>query len=247
MNVANKKDPIQYGEDLLKKVHKDARDYIEAWKKCCSLSGTPNQDLSKIQQHPFYKWTNEQAGFRKAKMRLIERKLISSTKGCHTLRDIHAAVLEYILAITIHTIVPSIGYLSNVVFVPTENKRLVEKREEDIILMAQNFESETLRQLFLALFFKHLKNSKRNLYNSGKPHHYQARELLIKRLLQQILLFFYPNKITATLATDIALDISSIFFDPMSRSDAITVAGKIKSTIPKEVKLLECRVSELIF
>lgn len=131
MNTTNKQDPIKYGKDLLKKIYKNAEGYIEAWKECRLLSGTPTQDLSKIQQHPFCKWVNEQAGFKEAKMRLIKRNLISNIKGCHILRDASDALLEYILAITIHTIVPSIDHLTNVVFVPIKSKKLAEKIEKD--------------------------------------------------------------------------------------------------------------------
>ncbi len=129
---------------------------------------------------------------------------------------------------------------------PKSHKVLVHELNTELNLMSQSFKLEVEKHLFIYLINR-LRASQGNIYNSGKTHNYQIREFMMKKICEQLFYVFGINQITNTLVADIALNITSLFFDEMSRPDAIALAKKIKSNVIESRKFLDTKIGELIF
>jgi hypothetical protein len=246
----NNQNQIEYGKEMLTIVAPDANDFIIKMKSISdeSLSEAPC-DFDKISQLPFCVWINKQAGFKQARKKMIDAKLInaslSTTQPITILSYSLRYAIEFVTANAICQLANNIHDLRNAVFVPIEWKKLAIELMPQLTVMSRNFELGSMEQLFLYLL-NELQNSKGSIYNSGKPHDLQVRELLIKRIMQGFFCHFGVISPTDTFVADTTLNIVGVFFDEMKRNDAIKLAGLIRKNVAQETSFLQQKVMDLL-
>ena len=207
--------------------------------------------LKKANKNDFFKWLNAESNFKTAKAKLIKGKIIHKnledvSSDASILRDyLKQYFLEFICANVICHIAenPSVG---DAIVVRKKSKRLIEKYEQELVLMGRNFELGAEEQLFISLINR-LKNSDGSLFNSGKTHPSQARELMTKRLMEGIFQLFTNENVSTILAATISLDITGIFYDPMKQSEAEKLVPKLVKTVRLEKDFLKKTVQELLY
>ena len=237
----------QYAEEMLDVLYPYATQYMVLWKKSvviqtglieksnvslCVLEEVKGC-LKEIENLPFTTWLRKQPNFREVRSRLITNTMID----CN---------IETTLANLVEFLAPNAKTLSNTVFIPAEWKRLVDKKMKELILMSRNFELAAEEHLFLSLVEK-LKNSNGNVLNSGKPHKWQLREVMTKRIIQG--LYNKPELLneTKTFIADIALELVGMFFSSVNKRDeAIKMAEKISKNLHDEKKFIQKQVIELL-
>lgn len=255
----------QYAIEMLEILYPFATQYMELWKKCTALQVTLtentdmpthaldelNNNLQNIDNLPFTIWLRGQANFIELRNRLIANKIINQNVDDIPSQDIEARLSHYciesLLANLIEHLAPNAKNLKHAVFIPVDWKRLVNKNMDKLILMSRNFELNAEEHLFLSLIEK-LKNSKGNVFNSGKPHEWQLRELMTKRIVQSLLNKSDLANETKTFLADIALDLVGIFFESVSkRDDVIKMVEEIAQNLFDEKEFMQKRVIDLLY
>lgn len=257
-------DPIQYGKEMLSAISPFASDYINSLREKGLIPNQPimgpeysekSQEEVKalfidMQSHPFFIWLNKQKELKKFKLKLVKRNIISADLNAVNAESLLSYNLQYavefVVANAICQCTANLSDLKHPTFVPLGWKRLPDKYFKEIVLMSRNFELDSEEQLFLKLLDK-LQNSDGTVYNSGKPHDFQVRELLIKRVMQGLFFIFGVERLTNTFVADLSLAIAAIFFDEMKRADAISLSKKVRENVIKEAAFLRMTVSEILF
>lgn len=245
-------DPNKRAQKTLKILNESAEKFVELFKKIFRRNYTSishlKKELMRLSASEFYEYLNEQAGFKKAKSRLIKKKIISPE-----INEVHPDsqqyyikqyCLEYICA-NCFVFIAANPRLGDCVVIPKKWKTLVKNNEGKLILMARNFEFQAQEQLFLWLV-KQLKCSKGNVNNSGKKHKSQMREVMVKKLIESVLQFFQKEKISVNLVANISQDISGIFFDAMRLSDAQVLVKNISQYVKHNNLFLQKTVIDII-
>lgn len=240
-------DHIKRGEEMLITARPYAQDYINSYKEICTTEDTIKkpttlEEYSKADQEirekvsplPFFDWLNDQNGFLKI------------TENFHNqIKMVLKARTAFKIADAICYCAGAIPVIPQAIVVPKKWKQFVHKDIEHLILMSRNFELQAEEDLFL-LLVKKLQNSPGSVYNSGKRHEQQTRELFIKQIMRQLLPLPWIKNNTDTSIADLSMGIISIFFNEMSRSDAITLVKSVRENVEKETSFLQNTVQDLI-
>jgi hypothetical protein len=254
----------EYAKEMLEVLFPFAIQYMELWKECIVLHKTLvenmnspfdlldkfNNNLQNINNLPFSSWLRRQTNFIRVKNRLIAHAIIDQNIDDILIQKVDARLNHYcvesLLANLIQFLHPNAENLRQTVFIPVKWKELVDNRMDELILMSRNFEREAEGHLFLSLVEK-LKNSKGNVFNSGKPHEWQLRELMTKRMIQLLLDQPSLENETKTFHTDIALDLVGIFFASVGkRDDVIKIVEKIAQNLLDEKEFIKKQVLDLL-
>lgn len=254
----------EYAIEMLEILLPFANQYMELWKECVALHRALaehtnvalelldkfNNNLQDIQNLPFTLWLRRQANFIEVKNRLIASKIMYQNIDDIPLKNVEAQLnyycIESLLANLIEYLTPNARSLHQTVFIPVDWKRLINKNIGDLTLMSRNFELNAEEHLFLSLVAK-LKNSKGSVFNSGKPHEWQLRELMTKRIIQSLLNQPCLAKETKTFHADIALDLVGIFFGAVGkRDDVIKIVEKIAQNLLDEKEFIQKQVLDLL-
>jgi len=87
---------------------------------------------------------------------------------------------------------------------------------------------------------------RRNLFNAAGAHSFLLREVLTKRLIQELLICYWKSNLECSFVANVALEMLSIFFNPMDKSDATDWAKEIKKAIEKDMKYCQQTIGNYI-
>lgn len=211
---------------------------------------TPEHHLSeqmRFEKDPLYLWLNEQINFRKAKLRLMKAGVLADLNKLSFALPTECFKqysLEYIFSLMICFLADS-PPLEDAIVVPVEQRRLVEKHEEDLTLMARGFEFSGEKHLFLYLV-ERLKQSNGSPFDAGTRRYPPARLFMTKRLVELTYEFLQCEALTENLITSVVLDISGVFFDAMKSTEAKKFIKTVIDSTKRHRFFLEQKVSDLI-
>lgn len=225
-----------------------AWNYIETYNKIHSYDPKYmafeelKQKIKSLSGHEFFIFLNDNPNFIIAKEILTKAKLITSHSDS-TFDSPYPNILEFVTANAIMLCTTSDLNSTNVI--KKRNAIMDDALFERLTVMSRNFENESEEYLFLTLL-NILKSSAGSIYNSGKRHELIIREVMSKKIVQQLFTIF-KEKISSTTATDITMNIVCSFFEEcMSRSDLISIATKIKENVQADRKIHEMTVGDYI-
>jgi|688.fasta_scaffold316113_2 hypothetical protein len=245
----NNNDKMKYAEEVLKILYPYAKNYLLLWiesglyplhlsetksvsdktfSECQSIFNEINKDL-------FSSWINKATNFKEAKERLVKKKLLVGKLPEAIQNNIFFYTKQYALEIITATAICwccCVDDLNQVVFVAVDSQKFIDKHKTDLLMLSRNFELESDGALFRCLVDK--LNNKGSIYNSGKPYSYLLRDHLTKRIMQSMFIVF-GNEINCKMVTNIALDITGIFFyQTKHKHDANKMAELVKNNCIKE-------------
>lgn len=238
-------DSIKHGEEILITVRPHAQEYIDAYKKI-SAEGSTREPTTfeeylevdqaiekKVSLLHFFNWLNDQKEF------------INLTKNLPTgIKIGQTGTIAYMIANAIVYCADTIPAQQAIV-VPKEWKQFVDKYIEPITLMSRNFELQT-EELLFNLLIKKLQNSLGNIHNAKKQHPHQMRALFTKQIIRGLCMLACTKNNTNTAIADLSLGIVSVFFEPMTRNEAISLAKSVRKNAEKEKIFLQKTVEDLL-
>ena len=212
----------------------------------------PNQDaLQTMSQHPFIQWLRQQTGYLQAKNQIISGGLfVVDNAKLEIIKQYRAAfALERLTALHIHLFTDSKNKLTQVV-VTSRKKQLVMdtmRRLQHVMNKSGGlyFDNAIKQHLFQYLLEDFLNNPGSNVYSAKRSHESVLRQTFTINFAQG--LFRVYEKISIEQATNIALDMTGIFFmDTMDKRDTNRVFQEIALAVDAENEFLNKTVMDIL-
>lgn len=212
----------------------------------------PNQDaLQTMSQHPFTQWLRQQTGYLQAKDQIISGGLlVVDTTTLEIIKQYREAfALERLTALHIHLFTGNKKKLTQVVVTQREQTPVMDNMRKLQHVMNKGgglyFDNAIKQHLFQYLLEDSLNNPGSNVYSAKRSHESVLRQTFTTNFAQG--LFRVYEKISVEQVTNIALDITSIFFmDTMDKRDANRVFQEVSRTVDAENEFLNKTVMDIL-
>lgn len=248
----------RFSETIFEELHPLANDYLSLANKNIFLSEVVNEKdqneiLSRLSEHDFVKWINKQSGFISAREKYKNMKIVAKSDLAIIAEYKNNSALEWICAWVISGFTCKPDILKDVVAKKSRKKKViaaVNKLKYELNLSGGIlFSPESKQHLLNWLIEEILKEEEgeRNVYSSGITHAFQQRELFIKEIIKAMLVAF-GSDINHSLVTEMALDITSVFFSsPMDRGEAIDLTRGISENIVSDNLFQQKSIRDILF
>lgn len=206
-----------------------------------------------LSKHPFVTWFNSQSGIIQAREKIANEKLIvicdPGIEAIKKYRNSHA--LEFICTSFIHYFTNDNNKLTQIPVTKEKLKSIetaMRKLKHELTKGGGLYFFEESKQYLLQyLLDERINDDRQNIYTSKKIHNHILRQLLTKKIAQCLFIMYGLPEISNAFVVDIALDISSVFFDnPMDRGDAISMTKNIHSQIIQDNTFKEQTIGSLL-